>query len=96
MLGIDGNVIDMAAMLCGVLAMLVRPCRLGHWNREKAIADFLNGTSVVPFVAMAASVLWTSLRPMVLESSLSLGLAGAVGAIFVVADIATAGKPPKA
>ena len=58
MLGIDGHAIDMAAMLCGVLAMLVRPCRLGHWNREKAIADFLNGTSVVPFVAMAASVLW--------------------------------------
>ena len=92
MLGIDGNAIDMAAMLCGLLAMCVRPLRLGRWTREKAIADFLNGTSVVPFVVMAASVLWTSLQPMVLESTLSLGLAGAVGAIFVVADIATAGR----
>jgi hypothetical protein len=43
-------------------------------------------------IDMAASVLWTSLRPMVLESTLSLGLAGAVGAIFVVADIAAAGR----
>jgi hypothetical protein len=96
MLGIDGNAIDMAAMLCGVLAMCVRPYRLRHWTREEAITDFLNGTSVVPFVTMAASVWWTSLRPLVLESGLSLGLAGAVGAILVVADIATAGKSSKA
>lgn len=97
MFGIDGNAIDMATIGAGLLAVLVRPlrCVIGKraaWNRQKAVTDFLNGSSIVPFAVMGASTFWTWMLEEVLKSKISLGLAGVVGFLFILGEVMSAGK----
>lgn len=96
-LGIDGNAIDMATVLAGVISICVRPVRCAikkttAWKREKVVVDFLNGASIVPFAVMLGSTFWTSLLEEVMKSKISLGLAGAVGFLFIAAEILNAGN----
>lgn len=101
-LGIDGNAIDMATLGVGVLAVLPRPVKCflrrserpgrSAWDRQKAVTDFLNGASVVPFAVMAGSTFWTGLLNDVLNSKISLGLAGTVGFFFILGEVLSAGS----
>ncbi len=90
--GMDGNAIDMATMTIGALSIFIRPCRSG-WDRQKAVTDFLNGAAIIPFAIMVGTTFWTSLIDEVMKSKISLGLAGFVGLLFVIAEVLNAGKP---
>lgn len=97
MLGIDGNAIEMATLGFGLLSVFVRPIRCfkrGHtaWNRQKVVTDFLNGASIVPFAVMFGSAFWTQLVDEVVKSKTSLGLAGAIGLVFIIGEVLNAGK----
>ena len=92
MLEVDGNIIDVLSMAAGVSCIFIRPCRCGTWERTKAIADFLNGVAVVPFGFMMLGTVWTPLMNLVMESPISLGIAGGMGLLFMLAEIATAGQ----
>ena len=92
MLEIDGNIIDVWSMAFGLGCIFIRPCRSRTWDRTKATADFLNGVAVVPFGFMMLGTIWTPLRDLVLESPISLGIAGGMGFLFMLAEIMTAGQ----
>ena len=98
-LGIDGNVIDMATVCLGFAGMLIRPvrCKLRGdtaWNRQHAVTDFLNGSSLVPFALIVGSTFWSWMLEEALKSKASLSLAGGVGLFFVMAEVFNAGKAP--
>lgn len=98
-LGIDGNAIDMATLGCGFGAMLIRPLRCmlrgdPAWNRQHVVTDFLNGSSLVPFVLIVGSTFWSWMLDEALKSKVSLSLAGGVGLFFVMAEVLNAGKAP--
>lgn len=98
MWGIDGNAIDMATIGLGFIAVFIRPLRCflrgkpADWSRQKAVLDALNGAALIPFLVMLASTFWTSLLPEVMKSKVSLGLAGLVGTIFILAEVMSAGS----
>lgn len=100
MLGADGNAIDMATLLVGMAALIVRPirCKLTSkkfvFNRSKSLVDFLNGASLVPFAVMVGSTFYTKLFEEVLRSKGSLGIAGFVGLLFVLGEVLGAGSKP--
>ena len=90
--GIDGNAIDMATMVSGALSVFVRPLRCSQWDRQKAVTDFLNGAALIPFAIMVGTTFWTGLIDEVMKSKISLGLSGAVGLMFILAEVLNAGK----
>ena len=101
MFGIDGNAIDMATIVCGLLAVLIRPWRIKQltgkwsWDRGKSVLDFLNGASLVPFAVMAMSAFWTKLLQEVIQAKASLALAGTIGLLFLIGEALAAGSEHK-
>lgn len=96
---LDGNAVDMASAVVGMVLCLVRPFRRWrkgtrpYFNRNKLINDVLNGAMVVPFVFMVTSVFSQGLMSMLIESAkFTLFLGGAVGLTFVLAELFK-GKP---
>lgn len=99
MLGIDGNAMNMAAFAVGALATFVRPFRRKMrgdceklWFADKAVVDFLNGASLVPFATLCLSLFWTNLLKDVTANHSTMAAAGAVGFLFVAGEVLTAGK----
>lgn len=98
----DGFV-NAATILAGAGSVFIRPTRRwlrkrcngynGHcWGSQKVITDFLNGATAVPFACMAATVFYPGLAPIILANKATLAMAGAIGLIFVIGEIITAGR----
>lgn len=90
----DGNIVDMLSLGVGLLAIAIRPLRRWFLHqkklfyRDKAIADFLNGATLVPFVFMVVGVFSKEyMNTLINSSKLSIGLAGGVGMLFVLSEL---------
>ena len=84
------------------MCVFVRPVRLKLrkkkkcWRAAKVVMDFLNGSAVVPFAAMPATIFSSTVLTMVKDNLPTLAAAGFVGFVYVVSEVFTAGKedPP--
>jgi len=102
-LTLDGNTVNAATIVAGSLAVFVRPVRRlvrkqyrtftgPCWQSQKVIADFINGASAVPFALLATSALHPHIAPILATHTVTMAVAGAIGLIFVVGEILTAGR----
>ncbi|PWE13082.1 hypothetical protein [Alcaligenes faecalis] len=94
----DSNLINAATIGAGFFAAAVRPLRKKLkkqercWTSQKAISDFLNGSSVVPFACLLATAFDPSLIPIIVENKAAMALAGGIGSIFIVGEVLSAGR----
>jgi hypothetical protein len=51
------------------------------------VIDFLNGATLVPFLLLVGSVMSSELLQEALKAKLSIGLAGAVGVLFIAGEL---------
>lgn len=101
-LGIDGNLLNVATFTVAVLCVFVRPIRLKCrkkkkcWRADKVVMDFLNGSAIVPFAAMPATIFSSTVLNIVKDNLPTLAAAGFVGFVYVLSEVFTAGKedPP--
>jgi len=91
---LDGNAVDMASIIGGILALFVRPFRRSllkitpRFSKEEAIIDLLNGVTIVPFLLMIGSVFSSELtKELIASAKVTLGIAGGVGLIFVLGEL---------
>ena len=97
-LGIDGNLLNVATFTVAVFCVFVRPIRLRLrgckkcWRADKVVTDFLNGSAIVPFAALPATVFSSSALIMVKDNIPTLAAAGFVGFVYVMAEVFNAGS----
>ncbi|MFT0532495.1 hypothetical protein ACMHYJ_06610 [Castellaniella hirudinis] len=98
----DGS-INAATILAGVISTTIRPTRRFFrrrcdgfqgkcWNSQKTITDFLNGSTAVPFICLVLSAFYPGMAVIVMNNKATMAVAGAIGLIFVIGEIATAGR----
>jgi|GEM_PF-5880016 len=94
----DGSVINSITIVTGLLALVVRPVRrkirkAGKcWATDKAVVDFLNGSTAVPFVCLALSAVDPAIIPSLIDNKVTMAVAGCIGFIFVAGEILAAGR----
>jgi hypothetical protein len=55
---------------------------------RKCTVDFLNGTTIVPFVLMLGSVASRDIHDVLTQTNMAfIGIAGAIGLVFVVGEL---------
>jgi len=100
---LNENNVSAAAVIIGSVSALVRPTRRwvrkrsnaidGRcWQSQKVALDFINGSTVVPFTCLVASAFYPGILPLVVANKATMAIAGAIGLIFVVGEILTAGR----
>lgn len=93
---IDGNVAEIGAVVCGLVAMLVKPV-MRRWAGRKPcftqrdlLVDFLNGATTPAFLLLVGSVVSSKILEEALNTAkTSMALAGVMGLIFIVREIIT-------
>ncbi|MGL4232632.1 MAG: hypothetical protein ACRCWJ_14810 [Casimicrobium sp.] len=93
-LGFDGSAVDVATLVCGVVAMLVKPIKrklfkkAPCWVHRDVIIDFLNGCSTVPFIVLILAVFSkTFLEEVIKTNKVSLMVSGMIGLLFVAREV---------
>ncbi len=90
--GFDGNLVDTCAVIFGGVCVFVRPMQRYlnnkklYFSRNDCIFDFLNGTSLLAFGLLTATVFSNHFLYMVLQAKLSIAVAGVVGIIFLLGE----------
>jgi hypothetical protein len=93
-MAMDGNWVEMTTMVCGTVGVFFKPVLRKTnnispcWVTRVVVSDFLNAASLAPFVLLFASVFdsWV-LDQLVKSGKGPLGLAGGIGAIYVLAEL---------
>jgi hypothetical protein len=90
----DGSIVDMATLLAGLVALLVKPVkrlltgRRPAWIHRDCIVDFLNGCTTVPFVTLILAVYSKAFLDEVIKTNkVSLMVSGIIGLLFVLKEI---------
>jgi hypothetical protein len=91
---LDGSVVDMTTIGVGLAAMFLRPLRRklnkhpNCFSMRDCVVDFLNGSTIVPFLLLVMSVMSTRLLHEALQTNkLSMGIAGVIGFIFIAREL---------
>jgi hypothetical protein len=82
------------AALAMLLVAIVRWWRgiQPYMTRRRAINDFLHASALFPFALLFLSSMSSTVFGYVQSSTLSLGLAGGVGLIFVIGELIASGS----
>ena len=90
----DGNWIDMLTIAFGAAGIFVKPAmryaskERPCWVHREATIDLLNAASMAPFILLLISPFnsWV-LKEITTGSKVSFGLAGGIGALYVIKEI---------
>jgi len=95
--------VDAVTLAAGTLSSCIRPIRRYMrqryhtfngtcWESQKVVMDFLNGAAAIPFALLVASAFYSEAAPVLVANKAAMVVAGAIGLIFVVGEILTAGR----
>ena len=90
--GLDGNLVDIFAIVFGGVCVFIRPVKRylnnkkPFFSRNNCIFDFLNGTTLIAFGFLIATVFSNHFLFLVLQAKLSIAVAGVVGIIFLLGE----------
>lgn len=103
LLELNDTTLSATTFAFGGISIFIRPCRRYWrikkkgvegkcWNTAKAITDFLNGASTVPFICLAASSFHPAMLALVTANKVSLTVAGVIGLFAVLGEVLSAGR----
>jgi len=90
--GFDGNLVDVCAVIFGGVCIFIKPVKRflngkkPYFSRNNCIFDFLNGTTLIAFALLIATLFSDHFLYMVLQAKLSIAVAGVVGIIFLLGE----------
>ena len=100
-INLDGNLVDVATIVVGILATLIKPAiRLfkgtgPYFVFKDFAADLLNGALAVPFLVLIGGALSTEILAEALKSGkVPMALGGLLGLAFVFKELFTFEQAP--
>lgn len=94
---LDGSAVDIWTICIAVGAMFIRPVkRLFSYTRpcftyRDCVTDFLNGSTLVPFLLLVGSVMSSALLEEALRTNkMFMALAGVIGVLFGLRELISA------
>ncbi|WP_225774403.1 hypothetical protein [Pseudomonas sp. Marseille-Q5115] len=75
------------AVICVLIRIILQWCHGLKINTSLCVTAFFNGTSVVPFGLIAGCISYPDWIQVVMESKLSMAIAGGVGMFFVLGEV---------
>jgi len=91
---IDGSVADIVTLAVATICIFVRPVKrkwigaLPCFTLRDCIVDCLNGSTLVPFALLIASVMSSEILEEALKANkISMALAGIIGILFIIREL---------
>lgn len=91
---LDGRAADIWTIGVAASAILIRPLKRNIkgqtpcWKLNDCVKDFLNGSTLVPFVLLIGSVMSSKVLAEALQTNkVSMALAGMIGLLFILREL---------